>query len=173
MLIAQHLRHDRIRLEMTTVPLSDEESETLGNRAGREIKERVLAEIAEFLEETARIGNRKRLLTDLIHRERKAGTAVGGGLAIPHVRSLTVKEPTVALLRSREGLGFDAPDDAPVHIFLVMVAPPYDDKLYLKFYREAGELFQRDDVLRWLLAAESETEVLQFFRSPEQFLDEW
>ena len=67
-------------------------------------------------------------------------------------------------------LFFGAPDGELVHIFLVMVAPPYDDRLYLKFYREAAELFQREDVLRWLLDADSETEVFQFFRSPEQFL---
>ena len=170
MLIARHLRHDRIRLEMETRRLDEEEREELHGRSLRDFKETVLGEIARFLEETAQVGNAKRLLTDMIHRERKACTAVGKGLAIPHVRTMNVREPTVALLRSREGLDFDAPDDAPVHIFLVMVAPPYNDKLYLKFYREAAELFQRDDVLEWLLEAENETDVFQFFRSPEQFL---
>lgn len=173
MLIARYLKNDRIRLEMHTRPLDDEEREELGERADKVLKERVLEEIADFLEETARVGNRSRLLTDLIHRERKACTAVGKGLAIPHVRTMNVKEPTVAFLRSTPGLGFDAPDGQPVHVFLVMVAPPWDDKMYLKFYREAAELFLRDDVLPWLLHAESENDVFQFFRSPEKFTTEW
>ncbi len=170
MLIARHLRHERIRMEMHTRPMSEDELEELGSRATRVQKERIIDEIAEFLDETARIGNKKKLLTDMIHRERKACTAVGRGLAIPHVRTLNVKEATIALLRSREGLDFDAPDHAPVHVFLVLLAPPYDDKLYLKVYKEAGELFLRDDVLPWLLAADSANEVMNFFRSPEKHL---
>ena len=60
-----------------------------------------------------------------------------------------------------------------MHIFLVLLAPPYDDKLYLKVYREAAELFLRPDVLAWLLQADSESEVFQFFRSPEKFVVDW
>lgn len=173
MLIARYLKHDRIRLRMLTAPLDEDEAEALGARADRVLKERILEEIAHFLEETSEVGNGKRLLTDLIHRERKACTAVGSGLAIPHVRSMNVREPTVALLRSAEGLPFEAPDGQPVHIFLVMIAPPWDDKLYLKFYKEAAELFLREDVLNWLMNAENETEVIQFFRSPEKYTTEW
>lgn len=173
MLLARHLRHDRILLDMETPPLSDEEREEGGERAVREHKETVLAEIARFLEERARVGNSKRLLTDLINRERKACTAVGGGLAIPHVRTMNVKEMTAVLLRSKAGLEFDAPDGRPVHIFLALVAPPYDDKLYLKIYKEVAELFLRGDVLDWLLNAETENDIFGFLRSPEKFVVDW
>ncbi len=163
--IARALKHERIRLEMRTVPLSTEESAALGPRATRELKERVLDEIAALLDATAPIGSRKRLFDDLVHRERKASTATGRGLAIPHVRTMNVKEPIVAFLRSTPGLDFAAPDDRPVHVFLVLVAPPWDDRLYLKFYREAADLFLRDGALETLLAARTESDVLAFFRS--------
>lgn len=172
MLIARHLRHDRIRMEMLTQPLTAEEREAGGSAALRRHKEEILAEIADFVESSAPVANRKRLHTDLVHRERKAGTALGRGLAIPHVRTPTAKEPVVALLRSTPGLEFGAPDGQPAHVFLVLLAPPWDDRLYLKIYKEAGELFLRDDVLPWLLQAESANDVFNFFRSPEQFLYE-
>lgn len=167
--ISRHLKDDRIRMEMQTPPLSDEEVETLGVRAARTQKERVLTEIVDFLLESGEVGNPKKLLTDLIHRERRAGTAVGRGLAIPHVRTSNVKGPTVAFLRSTEGIDFEAPDGDPVHIFLVLLAPPWDDRLYLKIYREAAELFLRDDVMPYLLSAESPNDVLNFFRHPERY----
>jgi len=167
--IARHLKDDRICLEMQSSPLGDEEREELGARAVRVQKEAILGEVVEFLEERANVGNAKKLLTDLINRERKACTAVGRGLAIPHVRTANVKDPTIAFLRSTEGLEFGSPDALPVHIFLVLLAPPWDDKLYLKIYKEAGELFLRDDVLPYLLSAEKENEVLNFFRTPEKF----
>ncbi len=169
MQITRHLANERIRMEMRTRPLSDEEAEELGDRGLKVLKERILGEIVEFLSETADVGNAKKLLTDLIHRERKACTAVGRGLAIPHVRTQNVKGPTVAFLRSTEGLDFGAPDGQPVHVFLVLLAPPWDDKLYLKIYREAAELFLRDDVLPYLLSAETENDVLNFFRHPERY----
>jgi PTS system fructose-specific IIC component len=173
MLIAQHLRHDRIRLEMETQPLDAEQLETLGPRATRVQKHAVLEEIAHFLETHARVGNAKRLFTDLDHRERKASTAVGSGLALPHVRTMNVKEPIVAFLRSTPGLLFDAPDGSVSHAFLVLVAPPWDDRLYLKLYKEAAEIFLRDDALPYLLRAQSETEILRFFRDPTVAAEDW
>ena len=76
----------------------------------------------------------------------------------------------MAFLRSTPGLEFDAPDGRPVHVFLALVAPPWDDRLYLKVYREAAELFRRSDVLPWLLAARTPNDVFNFFRAPERFL---
>ena len=165
--IARALRNERIRLEMKTLPLSAEERDALGPRATRVIKERVLDEIATLLDETAPIGSRKRLFDDLVHRERKASTAAGGGLAIPHVRTMNVKEPIVAFLRSTPGLDFASPDGRPTHVFLVLVAPPWDDRVYLKFYREAADLFLRAGALEALLTAKTESEVLGFFRRGE------
>lgn len=173
MLLPRLLRHDRIRLEMSTPDLDAEQFELRGAHAVREHKEAVLREIADFLEARARVGNARRLHADLVNRERKASTAVGGGLAIPHVRTMNVKEPTAALLRSTPGLEFGAPDGGKVHVYLVLVAPPYDDRLYLKVYKEAAELFLRDDALAWLLKAESESDVLNFLRAPERFSADW
>jgi mannitol/fructose-specific phosphotransferase system IIA component (Ntr-type) len=163
-LIARHLRNDRIRLEMETVPLTVDELEEFGPRAVRELQERVCTEIAEFLDATAQVGNATRLRKDLIDRERKAPTTMGGGLAMPHVRTMNVKEPTIAVLRSTPGLALAAPDGNPVHVFLVLVAPPWDDRLYLKVYREAGTIFLRDDTLPRLLAARHANDVFNFFR---------
>jgi len=61
-----------------------------------------------------------------------------------------------------------APDGKPVHVFLVLVAPPWDDRLYLKFYREAADLFLREGALETLLAAKIESDVLEFFRKPDE-----
>lgn len=165
-LIAKHLRHDRIRLEMHTEPLAPEELEELGPRAERVLAERIIHEVAEFLEHTAKVGNATRLEKDLVNRERKANTAVGHGLAIPHVRTMNVKEPTIALLRSTPGLMIGAPDGEPVHVFLVIVAPPWDDKLYLRVYREAAEIFLREETLPHLLEAATANDIFNFFRDP-------
>lgn len=168
MLIPRYLRNEYVCMSMETGPLDDDEVDALGASATRVLKERILGEIVEFLSDSDAVGNPKRLLTDMINRERKACTAVGGGLAIPHVRTLNVKKALVALFRSQVGLEFEAPDQMPVHIFLVLLAPPYDDRHYLKIYREVGELFLREDTLMRLLRAETPSEIMNYFRSPER-----
>ncbi len=53
-------------------------------------------------------------------RERDLGTAIGDGIAIPHVRIKGLTNPVLAYGRSLEGLDWDAPDGGPVfHVFFL------------------------------------------------------
>ena len=58
-----------------------------------------------------------------VSREKLGCTALGNGIAIPHV-ALEQAKPCAALLRTQEGLKMGAPDKKPVHLFLALVVPP-------------------------------------------------
>ena len=66
------------------------------------------------------------LLKMLKRRENLGSTGFGGGVAIPHCRSLVVKRLRVAFGRKPDGLAFDALDGKPVHHFFLIVAPPLE-----------------------------------------------
>jgi PTS system fructose-specific IIC component len=127
-----------MRLELSTrlhpegdVPADfDPESERNLDR----IREEVIAELVELFVATGEVGNPSRFFKDLYYREKKATTAVGEGIAIPHVRTLQVKSFVMVFARSSAGLPFRAPDGEPVHLFFGLAAPPYDDRTYLKVY---------------------------------------
>jgi PTS system nitrogen regulatory IIA component len=70
---------------------------------------------------------RKALLQTLQAREEIGSTAVGGGIAIPHCRSLVVGEVLVAVGRSARGINFRASDRKRVKLFFLIVAPPAGD----------------------------------------------
>jgi len=95
----------------------------------------LLEEMVDLLCLSGEIGNRNKALQDLYNRERKATTAVGHGIAIPHVRTKQAKSFVIGFVRSRDGQQFDSLDGKPVHVFFPMVAPPYDDSLYLRVFR--------------------------------------
>ncbi len=162
--LARYITEDLIRLEMTTTvePWDETGSET---KWRQEAKELVLAEIVDILDAGARIGNPSKLLTDYINRERKATTALGRGVAIPHIRSMQAKEFVMGFCRSFTGYEFDAPDDEPVQLFFFMAAPPYDDKLYLQVFKALSVHFHdatfRDD----LFAAQSPGEIIRALRA--------
>lgn len=63
------------------------------------------------------------LLRLLLEREAMGTTAMGGGIALPHVRSHVVNRTAIAFARLRTPLDFGAADGAPVAAALLLVAP--------------------------------------------------
>ncbi|MBD3162753.1 MAG: hypothetical protein GF346_10235, partial [Candidatus Eisenbacteria bacterium] len=73
--LARLLKPELIKLEMeTTPPVEEERDEIPRERYVWRIKEAVLGEIADLIAAGGRIGNRNRLFTDLLNREKKAST---------------------------------------------------------------------------------------------------
>ena len=130
-------------------------------------KEQVLSDLVDLMEKSGRIGNKCKLLTDFINRERKATTAIGHGIAIPHVRTMQAKEFIIGFARSDEGIDFNSPDQEPVHLFFIMAAPPYDDNLYLKVFKALAESLQYESFRQELMDAQAPYEVIRAFKKME------
>lgn len=165
--ISRHLKSELIKLELNTRIEPDPETGEITKRSLREGKVRLLTEMVNLMEENGRIGNPTKLITDLYNREKKATTAIGHGVAVPHVRTYQAKEFIMAVGRSIEGIEFEAPDNEPVHLFFCMAAPQYDDKLYLKVFKALAENLQFDYFRDRLLNAESEYEIIRAFKDME------
>jgi len=116
-------------------------------------KQEVLEEFADLLVRTGRISNRAIVLDMLTRRERLGSTAIGKNLAIPHGRTLMARDLIVAFGRCPDGLDFDAPDEQPVHLFFLIIAPYQErQQRYLPALGKIAEFFQekklRDQVLQ-------------------------
>ncbi|MBI5867438.1 MAG: PTS sugar transporter subunit IIA [candidate division Zixibacteria bacterium] len=168
--ISRLLRTDLIKLRMETTAGSEEDAEDGVERTAkqkREDKEKVIEELVELLERSGKTGNHNKLLTDFINRERKATTAIGHGIAIPHIRSYQAKELLIGVALADPGYEFDAPDGELVRMFFVMAAPPYDDNLYLKLFKGLAELLRFDYFRERLLQASSEFDIIRAFEEME------
>ncbi|MCC6741278.1 MAG: PTS sugar transporter subunit IIA [Planctomycetia bacterium] len=164
--LARYLKPAQIKVALATKPVPPPEGVSAENHRWA-LKEAVLGEMCDLLDSSGKTGNKSKLLTDLVNREKKSSTAVGKGVAIPHVRTMQAKELILAFARSAEGMDFDAPDGEPVHLFFSMVAPPYDDQLYLKIYREIGQLILKEESRQRLLDAANEHEIIRVFQTLE------
>jgi len=125
------------------------------------VRDEILEEICDLLEASGAVTSRSKLFRDLQNREKKAGTAVGGGVAIPHVRTLQAREFAMCFARSGEGLPFRAPDGEPVRLFFGLVAPPYEDRQYLRVYASLAGVLRDAESAHELLSAEEPSEVLR------------
>ena len=128
-------------------------------------KEKVLDELVTLLDSGARIGNRGKLLTDFVNRERQTSTGIGNGIAIPHIRSKHAKEFVIAFARSTAGYDFDSADGQPAHLFFVMAAPPYDDDVYLRVFKSLAEMLRQEQFRQELMAIQSPGEIIRVIGS--------
>lgn len=164
--ISRHMDPALIKLEMTTTLPEMPEN---GSRKKwiYTAKEALLEELVDVLDPTGKIGNRKKLVIDFSNRERKASTGIGRGFAIPHIRSMQAKDFIIGFGRSSEGYEYDAIDGKPVHFFIIMAAPPYDDNLYLRVFKAISEMVSFDGFGRQLMEAEEPYDIIKIIRSLE------
>jgi len=100
------------------------------------------------------------LLRVLQRRESLGSTGVGRGIAIPHCRSAVVAQLRLAYGHRREGIEYHAIDNAPVHDFFLIVAPPLEvSNQYLPVLGKIAQFAKEPDV----------PERLATLRSPEEF----
>ena len=63
----------------------------------------------------------------LIEREKSMSTGIGNGVAIPHCSTTKVSEITTVMALSPKGINFEAIDNEPVKIIILLIVPK--DKL--------------------------------------------
>jgi PTS system fructose-specific IIC component len=159
--LARLLRPELVKLEMTTVNPPEQDPPLQRDRYVWSVKDAVLKELAELIADSGRIGSCNKLYLHLLHREKKASTGLVRGIAIPHVRTVHARELIFAFARSTPGVEFDALDGLPSHLFFVIVAPPYDDHLYLRIFKQMAQAFQTTDVREEFLSAREPGEVIR------------
>ncbi|MHB9027425.1 MAG: cation:proton antiporter domain-containing protein, partial [Candidatus Latescibacterota bacterium] len=74
-------------------------------------------------------------------REQLIGTALGGGIAVPHARLIEIKQPVVVAGHSVRGIDFNALDGAPVHITFLILTPAGDQRMQLQILSDIARIF--------------------------------
>lgn len=108
-------------------------------------KESVLHAVVERMRLPADV-DRSFLFSVLLAREALGSTAVGDGIAIPHVRNpivLNVSKPTVALCFLKTPIDFGALDHKPVHALFSMVSPSI--RIHLHLLAQLGFVLKNDE----------------------------
>ena len=162
--ITRYLKPEVVRLGMVGGHPDDMDPEKDPAKERVRLKEEVIDELTDLFMNTGQIRNRNKFHHDLLSRERKATTAIGNGLAVPHVRSMQPKQFCMVFARSRDGVEFASPDGEPVHLLFGMAAPSYDERMsaeYLQVYKWIARCFKEEDWLPGaLLAAQDEHEII-------------
>src|SRR5215468_2803484 len=114
-------------------------------------KKRLFEQIGLLFENSRQIP-RMRVFDALFDREKLGSTGLGYGVAIPHGRIRTIKEPICAFVRTAAPVPFESPDGAPVSLVFAMLVPEHATEAHLEILSELAQMFS-DAGLREALAA--------------------
>lgn len=117
-------------------------------------KKDILNELITVLASAPHIGDREQLAEAIFRREAILSTAIGSGVAVPHVRMKNVKELVMAVGVSREGItDYQAIDGAPVHIVCMIAAVPSRHEQYLRLLAVISAKLRDEQLRNELIAA--------------------
>ncbi|MGA0845782.1 MAG: PTS sugar transporter subunit IIA [Luteolibacter sp.] len=104
---------------------------------------------------------REESLEALKAREEQVSTGIGSGVAIPHAFSETLEEVVAVFGRSKQGIDFEALDNAPVHFVILFIVPRKDYQLHLRTLAAIAKLFTNSEMRARFAEATTRDEILK------------
>ncbi|MGB5684697.1 MAG: PTS sugar transporter subunit IIA [Candidatus Electrothrix sp.] len=102
----------------------------------------------------------------LLEREQIGSTGVGNGVAIPHGKLHGLEQCMVCFGRSTKGIGFEAKDNKPVHLVVMILSPLDMAEEYLQTLARVSKLMKSEGKRNKFLHAGSEKNIQQLFNLP-------
>ncbi|MCI5221530.1 MAG: PTS sugar transporter subunit IIA [Candidatus Electrothrix sp. AR4] len=126
-------------------------------------KESLLVELAEAIQKKYPSINTEHVKQVLMEREQLGSTGVGNGVAIPHGKLHGLEQCLLCFGRSIQGIGFDAKDNRPVHLFIMILSPMDMAEEYLQTLARVSKLLNDETNRSKFLQATSKRTVQQLF----------
>jgi Kef-type K+ transport system membrane component KefB/mannitol/fructose-specific phosphotransferase system IIA component len=101
----------------------------------------------------------------VLAREKLMSTGIGNGMAVPHARLRELEAPIVAVGLSTPGIDFDAPDDTPAHVIILILTPLQDDGAQLEILADIATTFKVREIREKVVSVAGFTEFLALVRS--------
>lgn len=135
-------------------------------------KKKVIEELLDKLITAKRFkkDRKKELLSLLLAREKMGSTAIGHGIALPHIRIEGIKDIVLALGVSDAGVDFDALDSAPVHIVFLIISSQKEAGLHLKVLAHVAQLIKDKYFVSNLKEAPDAKTILKVIHKQQKFI---
>jgi len=122
-----------------------------------------ISELVDHLIHTGHVeaDRRENVLKALHAREDQVSTGIGHGVAIPHAYCDKIEQPVAVLGRSRDGIDFEACDNAPVHFVILLLVPQTKPHVHLQTLASIARLFSQFGVRKKLKEASDADELMR------------
>lgn len=124
-------------------------------------KEEAITELSNILFENNKLLSKEVFIRDVLERERHCTTGIGSGIAIPHGKSESVKETSVAIGKLSKEIDWQSLDEKPVKLIFLLCVKKQDVKeTHLKILSHIATALIDDEVVSKLLKAETSDDII-------------
>jgi len=125
-----------------------------------ETKEMALDHMVEAIAKTGAVADVKALRQAIYEREGVRSTGIGSGVAIPHVRIDSMRQPVLGVGISKTGIEFSSIDGKPARIIVMFAMPTDSNKLYLRLLAQVMVALKVPNFVERLTSAATEDEIV-------------
>ncbi|MCS7280668.1 MAG: PTS sugar transporter subunit IIA [Desulfobacterota bacterium] len=100
----------------------------------------------------------------VMERERIGSTGIGDGVAIPHGRLKSLKNPVCALGVSQAGIDFDSVDGKPVHLIFLLFTPEVGVCTHLSLLSKISRIVKNSVVSKKITESGSAQKILEILK---------
>ena len=124
-------------------------------------KEEIIKEMAQLFVKSEVLNSEdlEEFVKEINEREKLTPTGMQDGIAIPHARTPLVKELSLALGISREGVDFESMDGEPSKLIFMIAAPEETKKEHLDLLAEISKLSYEEELVEELKNASTIEEI--------------
>ncbi|MDR0551637.1 MAG: PTS sugar transporter subunit IIA [Spirochaetaceae bacterium] len=130
-------------------------------------KPEVFEELVDHFCQAAKLNVRDPVLAALKEREAKMSTGIRNGIAIPHGKCDAVDKMYGVLGVSTKGIEYDSLDGDPVHLVLMIIAPPVEAERHLHLLQRMASVLRSPDFYTEVIAASSPEAVFNIIKKYE------
>jgi PTS system nitrogen regulatory IIA component len=167
--------NDRLNVNRLNPPLNSIQVEAIlsPNRViflNYSTKRDALLALAENLGAAPQVKNKQELAVEILKREELMSTAIGRGIAIPHIRLSSVTDLVVSVGISRCDItGFQPLDDEPVRLMFMIAAAYNQHAYYLQTLSFFSARLKNRELRDSLLRARSTGEAYELIAGRKQY----
>ncbi len=124
-------------------------------------KKCALAYLADLISKPLAEADGEQIFADFINRERLGSTAIGHGVAIPHIRSNATQRPLGVFIQLTKGIEFGAADEQTVDLIFGLMVPTLADETHLQLLADLADCFSQDDLRNTLRQVNNSIDLYQ------------
>lgn len=131
-------------------------------------KRGVIDELVGLLVEQGRITDGESLKNAVWTREQTRTTGIGHGLAIPHGKCPGLDGLAMAIGKPAEPLDFQAIDDRPVRLIVLLASPPDRTSDHIQALARVSRLMTSEAFRESVYEADTPAEIFELIKAQEQ-----
>jgi fructose-specific phosphotransferase system IIA component len=122
-------------------------------------KEAALEFLIDKMSADKNIKDAKRFRLAIFARESLMSTGIGHGIAIPHTRLDCIEDFVISILRCSAGIEYDAIDNKPVKLVIMIAANDNQANQYLHLISKLMVILKDNNTLEKICSVNSTTEI--------------